>query len=62
MPRYRCYFLDGENHIKDATDLEADALAAVIDQALALLRERQDHYAIEIWQGANRLYASREDS
>ena len=62
MTSYRCYFLDGENHIKDATDLEADALAAAIDQALALLRERAELHAIEIWQGANRLYASREDS
>ena len=48
MPSYRCYFLDGENRIKDATDLEANALAAAIDQALALLRERSEHDAIEI--------------
>jgi hypothetical protein len=58
-----CYFLDRDNHIKDATDLEADALAAATHQALALLRERPEHHAIEIWQGDKQLHASgRDDS
>ena len=57
MPSYRCYFLDGQDHIKAATDLEADTLAAAIDRALALLETHPEHYAVEIWQGARRLYS-----
>src|SRR3989441_9386657 len=34
MPSYRCYFLDGQDHIKAVADLEADALAEAIDRAL----------------------------
>jgi hypothetical protein len=59
MPTYRCYFLDKRDHIKAAADLEADALAAVIDKALVLLKKRPEHHSIEIWQGAQRLYPSR---
>lgn len=61
MPIYRCYFLDGDDHISDVAELEADALDTVVDKALALLRTRPEHDAIEIWQGAERLYASRRE-
>ncbi len=56
MPSYRCYFLDGQDHIKAVADLEADALAEPIDRALVLLKARPQHHSIEIWQGAQRLY------
>jgi hypothetical protein len=57
MPRYRCYFVDGEDHIDDVANLEAHTLTAVIGKALALLAPHPDH-SIEIWQSEKRLYRS----
>jgi hypothetical protein len=57
MPRYRCYFVDGEDHIDDVANLEAHTLTAVIGKALALLAPHPDH-SIEIWQSAKRVYRS----
>jgi len=61
MPIYRCYFLDEDDHITDVAELETDVLDRAIDRALALLRTRPEHDAIEIWQGAERLYAGRRE-
>jgi hypothetical protein len=57
MPRYRCYFIDGEDHINDVTSLEARTLTAVIGKALALVEPHPDH-SVEIWRGKTRLYGS----
>jgi hypothetical protein len=56
MALYRCYFLDGDDRIRERTDIEADALGAAVDRALELLRARPEGHSIEIWQGAQRVY------
>ncbi len=60
MFTYRCFFLDGEDHIKASKIVEADAIDDVIDKACALLRERHQHRAVEIWEGERRPYHSGE--
>jgi hypothetical protein len=60
MKAYRCYFLNEQDRIESAEDVDADGLDEAIDKALLLLRRRPHLHTIEIWQGALRLYASRE--
>ena len=59
MPLYRCYFLDGDDHIRERADIEADTLAIAIDQALELLKKKPQCRSFEIWQGDQRLYRMR---
>ena len=56
MHIYRCFFLDGGDHIKAAEIIEADAVSEAIDKACAMLRERPQHRAGEIWEGGRKLY------
>jgi hypothetical protein len=56
MHVYRCYFLDSEDHIKAAENIEAEALTKAIERALALLELRPQHRAIEIWEGERRVF------
>jgi hypothetical protein len=56
MPTYRCYFLDREDHIGAAADIEAAALSEAVAKALGILKIRPQFDHIEIWQGAHRLY------
>ena len=58
----RCYFLDAEDHIKAAEEIEAVSSAEAIERALAMLEDRPQHHGIEIWEGARRLFASRRDA
>ena len=60
MVDYRCYFLNSQDRIKAAVDIQADRLEEAIERGLAALSERTDHQSIELWRGAVRLYASRE--
>jgi hypothetical protein len=60
MPSYRCYFLDRQDHIQTAENIEAEGLDEAIEHTLAMLRQRPQHHSIELWQGALRLCASRE--
>src|SRR5689334_23142207 len=57
MSSYRCYFLDGDNRIKARNDLELSSVAEVIDKAVALLKAHPEHHSVEIWHGAQLLYA-----
>lgn len=57
MSIYRCYFLDDQDHIEAAEDFDADAPDDAIDRARAMLKGRAHHHAVEVWQGARRLYA-----
>jgi hypothetical protein len=59
MPSYRCYFLDYQDHIQAAENIEADGLDEAIEHTLAMLRQRPQYHSIELWQGALRLCASR---
>lgn len=56
MPSYRCYFLDGKNHIAAVEEIEAEAVTDAIDKALAMLRQRPHHRGIEVWDRAIKLY------
>ena len=56
MPSYRCYFLDEQGYIRGAANLEADTPAQAIDMARTMLKARPENYAIEIWQGTERLH------
>ena len=56
MHIYRCFFLDEDDHIKAAEIIEANAVSEAIDKACAMLRERPQHQAVEIWEGARKLY------
>jgi len=59
MRVYRCYFLNEWDGIDAYENIEADALDEAVNTALALLRQRREHKAIEIWEGPNRLYPAR---
>jgi hypothetical protein len=56
MHIYRCYFLDEGDHIRAAEIIHADAASEAIDKARVMLRERPQHRAVEIWEGAQKLY------
>lgn len=55
MNAYRCYFLDQDDHIESAEWIEAPTLEDAIEHALVLCGE-VGASAIELWQGASRLY------
>ena len=56
MPRYRCYFLDRDGHIRERADVEAATLSIAIDRALGLLPKQRQCRSFELWQGDQRLY------
>jgi hypothetical protein len=56
MHLYRCFFLNEDNCIKAAEIIEADAVGEAIDEALVMLRERPRYSAVEVWDGARKLY------
>lgn len=56
MTLYRCYFLDTEDRIRGAADIEAEALEEAIESALLMLRFRPQHHAVELWEGARKVY------
>jgi hypothetical protein len=62
MSAYRCYFLDGQDHITAVENIQADALGVAIEQALAMLKARPHHHAIEIWQDTRKVYPAREEA
>lgn len=60
MSIYRCHFLDRDDRITVSEDIDVDALSDAIARARAMLKERAHHHAVEVWQGARRLYATEE--
>ncbi len=58
MQTYRCCFLDERERVSADESFEADALSDAIDRAQAMLNARPHHHAVELWQGARRLYLS----
>ena len=56
MDAYRCYFLDRDNQVRSAEDIEAEGLLEAIDRSLTMLKLRPHHHAIEVWQGARVVY------
>jgi hypothetical protein len=59
MPDFRCYFLDADERIRAAQDIEADAASAAVARVLEMLKERPHHRSVEVWQGARRVYPPR---
>jgi len=60
MPLYRCYFLDRQDRIRSAEDIEAESLDQAVELAHTMLKERPQHRSVEVWEGTLRAYASRE--
>ncbi|HTV89140.1 MAG TPA: hypothetical protein VME41_09000 [Stellaceae bacterium] len=58
MSIYRCHFLDAGEQVAAAEEIDADALPEAIARARMMLTHRAHHRAIEVWQGARRLYAT----
>jgi len=57
MPSYRCYFIDRNDRFGEPPEIiEADARFEAIGTALAMLRARPHYQAIEVWEGARRVY------
>jgi hypothetical protein len=48
---YRCHFLDSRDHIEAHEEIEAGTLLEAIDRANAMLKERPQHDAVEVWAG-----------
>ena len=51
LNNYRVYSLDGSNKIASASWVEAETLAAAIEQ----VQEHHPHLAFEIWVGTERV-------
>jgi hypothetical protein len=60
MPIYRCYFLDRQERIRAAENIETERLDQAVELAQAMLKERPQHRSVEVWEGTLRAYASRE--
>ncbi len=57
MSRYRCYFIDGTDHIVGPPEIiDAGTPDEALERALDILRERPWHHTIELWEGAKRVY------
>ena len=59
MPSYRCYFLNDEDHIQAVENVDAELVWDAIDRALAMLKARPHTSAVEVWEGARRLYPAQ---
>jgi hypothetical protein len=57
MHTCRCYFLD-DHELINAESTETNALTDAIDRAIVPLCARPHHRAVEVWQGARRIYLS----
>lgn len=60
MSIYICQFLDDGERVAALEEIDVDALADAIACAQTMLRRRAHHCAVEVWQGARRLYATSE--
>ena len=60
MALFRYYFLNSDDHINAAEDIEADELSEAVEKAMVRIGERSLHKSIEVWQGVKRLYPSVE--
>ncbi len=51
VPHYRLYFLDRDDHIRHALNLECGDDA----EAVELIEDHRDGRTMELWQGARRV-------
>jgi hypothetical protein len=54
----RCHFLDDEERVVVAEDIDVAALADAIARARRMLKSRTHHRAVEVWQGTRRLFTA----
>lgn len=62
MPAYRFYFLSADDHIRAAETIECADNAAAAVKADALLDERTDYAAIEVWIAKDIVHQARRKS
>ena len=55
MTWYRCYFLDGDDHIKDFCDFDCATDTLAQRESDRLLAERE-YEGMELWDGVRRKY------
>jgi hypothetical protein len=63
MPYFRCFFMDGRDHILFPAEITADDLEGAKRHAFGVLEEKIDESnqpieALEIWQGGRLLFRS----
>jgi hypothetical protein len=52
---YRIYFLNARNRITDAQVIDCADDRGCVQQALELLREHPEYWAVEIWQDTRKI-------
>lgn len=57
---YRCFILDQESHISERLSIECDSDDYAIIQAGAVLEQRPNMTAIEVWDGARLVQKLRQ--
>jgi len=62
MPAYRFYFLTADDHIKTAETIKCADNVAAVAKADALLDERTDCAAIEVWIAKDIVHLARRKS
>lgn len=58
MASYQCLFLGQNGEITVAEIIEGASLSEAIEIALASLKARPHHRAVEVWEGGRKLYTS----
>jgi hypothetical protein len=61
MPTYRCHFLDREERLKHAAEIDARSLSDAMAQAREILKIRRAH-SFEIWLRGWRLHPARREN
>ena len=60
MLTYRCFVLDGENHITERLEIKCEDDEEAIAKAGAVLKRRPDMIAIEVWDGSRLVQKLRQ--
>ena len=61
MTLYRCSFVDENDTIEDVEEIEVDALSDAVQQAVAMLRERWQYDAVQVWLGCRCIFERRRN-
>ncbi|HEY1381998.1 MAG TPA: hypothetical protein VGF43_00205 [Dongiaceae bacterium] len=59
MPAYRFYFIDGTDHIRGVEVIDCADDAAAKQRSEAILHERKDVAAIEVWREKDLVHQAR---
>lgn len=58
MSMYRIYFLGEDEHIRAVEEIGAEDGEEAVRRSLAILQQRPQHRAIEVWQEGRMIYLS----